>query len=273
MRAIWRHIRGWPRPGQIGLALLIGVVAAAAISTLTDPGGTARTSPTSTPAITAITAAAPTLTASTPPPTTPVPLTTTTVGIPATTTPTDAPPTTRPPASTLVPLTIAAPSHEDTYNRSIDFGGFVDVDGCQNTRAVFLMRTSRAPVTFTTSRECTVKTGLWTDPWSGTTTAVAHDLQIDHTFPLANAWRSGAWAWNRDERVAYANDLADADHLVAIVSSENEAKGDDGPDTWKPPNPAAWCRYALAWDHIASKWHLSVTQSEWNALLVMSKTC
>ena len=126
---------------------------------------------------------------------------------------------------------------------------------------MLLIRTSRAPVTYTTARDCTVKTGLWTDPWSGRTTTVAHDLQIDHTVPLANAWRSGAWAWTHDQRVAYANDLADPDHLVAIISSENESKGDDGPDAWKPPNRAAWCRYALAWDHIESKWHLTATQA------------
>jgi hypothetical protein len=105
------------------------------------------------------------------------------------------------------------------------------------------------------------------------TTTVAHDFQIDHTVPLANAWRSGAWSWSHAQRVAYANDLTDADHLVPILASENESKGDGGPDQWKPPNHGAWCRYALDWDHIEAKWHLSATPAEWNAIVTMAATC
>jgi hypothetical protein len=254
------------------MAVLIGVVVAAAVTAVVDGGGSARTSTAST---TSIAIPSTSVASSVRPPTTARSVATTSV---VTSPPTIAQTTTVAPAATrpvsrLVPLTIAAPSHDDTYNRDVDFGGFEDVDGCENTRAVLLIRTSRAPVTYTTARDCTVKTGLWTDPWSGRTTTVAHDLQIDHTVPLANAWRSGAWSWTHDQRVAYANDLSDPDHLVAIISSENESKGDDGPDTWKPPNPAAWCRYALAWDHIESKWHLTATRAEWNALVVMAATC
>lgn len=118
-----------------------------------------------------------------------------------------------------------------------------------------------------------MRTGRWIDPWSGAVTTVAHDLQIDHTVPLANAWRSGAWSWSRAQRVAYANDFSDADHLVPILASENESKGDRGPDQWKPPNHAAWCTYALVWDHIEATWHLSATTAEWNALVHMAETC
>jgi hypothetical protein len=238
------------------MAVLIGVVVAVAVTAVADGSGSARTSGDST-TTTSISSQSTSVRSTVPPPTTAR---------------SAAPPATKP-VSRLVALTIAPPSHEDTYNRDAEFGGFEDIDGCENTRAVLLIRTSRVPVTYTTARDCTVKTGSWTDPWSGRTTAVAHDLQIDHTVPFANAWRSGAWAWTHDQRVAYANDLADPDHLVAIISTENESKGDDGPDAWKPPNRAAWCRYALAWDHIESKWHLSATQAEWNALLVMAATC
>ena len=172
-----------------------------------------------------------------------------------------------------MPLAIAAPSHATSYSRDTDFGDWIDIDGCRNTHAVLLIRASAAPVTFTSANNCTVKTGKWLDPWSGAVTTVAHDLQIDHTVPLANAWRSGAWSWTRDQRVAYTNDLADPDHLVAILSAENEAKGDDGPDQWRPPATSAWCRYALDWDHIKAKWHLTATPTEWSALQQMTRTC
>jgi hypothetical protein len=104
-------------------------------------------------------------------------------------------------------------------------------------------------------------------------TTVAHDLQVDHTVPLANAWGSGAWSWTHAQRVAYANDLADPDHLVPILTHENESKIDEGPDGWKPPNRAAWCLYARVWDRIKAKWHLSATAAEWNALVAMAATC
>jgi hypothetical protein len=177
------------------------------------------------------------------------------------------------PPSELTALTITAPSHEESYDRDADFGGWIDVSGCMNTRAEVLIRTSEVPVTFIRPAGCTVETGRWTDPWSGAVTTVAHDFQIDHTVPLANAWRSGAWSWPPARRIAFANDYADADHLVPIVASENEAKGDRSPDEWKPPDRGAWCRYARAWDRIKAKWHLSATPAEWNTLTTMSATC
>ena len=56
-------------------------------------------------------------------------------------------------------------------------------------------------------------------------------------------------------------------------ASENESKGDDGPDQWKPPNQKTWCVYAIAWDRIKAKWHLTATPAEWSALVAMAATC
>ncbi len=178
-----------------------------------------------------------------------------------------------PGSSPLIRLRIASLSHADTYDRTADFGGWVDIDGCKDTRAEVLIRTSAAPVTFNGSNGCTVKTGQWTDPWSGVTTTVAHDFDIDHTVPLGNAWYSGAWSWTHDRRIAYTNDVGDVRHLVPIVASTNEAKGDRGPERWKPAKQSAWCAYALTWDHIKAKWDLSATRDEWNALVAMAETC
>ena len=91
--------------------------------------------------------------------------------------------------------------------------------------------------------------------------------------PLSRLWASGAWAWTQGQRVSYTNDYTDTDHLVPIPAHENEAKGDDGPDQWRPPNRSTWCRYALDWDHIKAKWRLTATAAEWAALREMSETC
>src|SRR5262249_44127313 len=148
----------------------------------------------------------------------------------ATTEPT-APPTTPPPSvlgasggqplpGGITQLVIAVP-HLDGYDRDL-FGDWDDVDhDCQDTRAEVLIVESQTPVTFTTPTSCTVATGQWSDPWSDSITTVASALDVDHTVPLANAWRSGAWAWTHEQRVAYSNDLADDAHLIAIPAEEN----------------------------------------------------
>jgi hypothetical protein len=91
--------------------------------------------------------------------------------------------------------------------------------------------------------------------------------------PLANAWRSGAWAWNGAQRIAFANDLSEPDHLNAIDLSENRKKGDSGPEDWKPPDSTSWCRYAQAWARIKARWNLTATQAEWDALAAMTADC
>lgn len=236
--------------GQIGFAVVIGLVVAIAIGVLANRNASR--------------AAAPPTTVSTG------------VTIPhATTSSTSASSSTAAGtrSTALLPLTIAAPSHQDSYARADDFGGWIEVRGCQDTRATLLLRLSQVPVTFTSARTCTVRTGRWVDPWSGVVTTIARNFQIDHTVPLGNAWRSGAWSWTHERRVAYANDLADTDHLVPILAHENESKRDDGPESWRPPNPSAWCRYALDWDHIKATWNLTATAAEWSALREMSATC
>ena len=172
----------------------------------------------------------------------------------------------------ITPLAIAPP-HVDGYDRDL-FGGEYDADDdCQNTRAEVLIAESRVPVTFTTPASCTVATGQWVDPWSETVNTSASALEVDHTVALANAWRSGAWAWTPEQRLAFANDLADNGHLIAIPSAENQSKADDGPDVWRPPSRNAWCAYARLWTAIKARWNLSATPAEWSAILEMAATC
>jgi hypothetical protein len=192
---------------------------------------------------------------------------------------TTAPVATEPPISPTIttnagPLVIAAPSHVETYDRDFFGSGWVDADGdCQDTRAEALVSESRSPVTFTSASNCTVATGDWIDPWSGIVNTTARALDVDHTVPLANAWRSGAWAWTTEQRVAFANELDFSDHLIGIPLGENRSKGDAGPETWRPPDRTAWCHYATAWIAIKVRWHLTATSSESTALDEMTATC
>ena len=61
--------------------------------------------------------------------------------------------------------------------------------------------------------------------------------------------------------------------LIAVKSITNREKSAFAPDYWKPPNKKYWCEYAYDWIRIKYEWELTVTQSEWNALVEMISTC
>jgi hypothetical protein len=48
--------------------------------------------------------------------------------------------------------------------------------------------------------------GGWLSAFDGYSTDDPSELDIDHMAPLAEAWRSGASAWDGARRVAFADD-------------------------------------------------------------------
>ena len=151
---------------------------------------------------------------------------------------------------------------------------WVDADkDCQDTRAEVLIAESFEPVTFTSSNNCTVLGGRWYDPYTNAYFTIARELDVDHFVPLGDAHNSGGADWAADRKLAFANWLNDADHLIAVSASANRSKGSRAPDEWKPPNQAYWCEYAYDWIRIKTEWGLSATRSEGVALQNMTATC
>lgn len=159
------------------------------------------------------------------------------------------------------------------YQRS-DYGGWIDVNrDCQNTRQEVLIQESEIPVTFKTERKCKVIAGRWIDPFSGSAFTDPSKLDIDHVVPLAEAHRSGAWSWERDKKRAFANELADPGHLVAVSARENRRKGAKDLKDYLPPNKAFQCQYIASWKGIKERWGLAMDPGEWDAHLEVAKEC
>ena len=152
------------------------------------------------------------------------------------------------------------------YNRR-EWRHWIDEDDdCQDARQEALIAESKIQVTFESDKQCRVATGRWVGPYTSTEVEEPGKLDIDHMVPLANAHRSGGWAWGRDRKAAYANDLSYPDHLIATTAAANRGKGAKGPEGWRPPDEGYWCSYAVDWTTIKIQWGLTATQREWDAL-------
>ncbi|MFW5469527.1 GmrSD restriction endonuclease domain-containing protein [Knoellia sp. CPCC 206435] len=168
-------------------------------------------------------------------------------------------------------LNIAPHNTTVAYNRD-SWNHWIDADGdCQNTRHEVLINQSRSEPVLTADG-CAVISGFWVDPYILENWTQAADVQIDHLVALANAHRSGGWAWTAQQKEDFANDLLGPE-LVAVEGSVNQAKADSGPETWKPPLTSTWCSYATNWTTVKRKYALTVTQAEYDALAQMLATC
>jgi hypothetical protein len=170
--------------------------------------------------------------------------------------------------SELSTLTVAAWTHTTTYDRNL-FPTWDTISGTCNTRETVLKRDGTGVVV---DSSCAAISGSWYSPYDGATWHAASDVDIDHMVPLKNAWISGAWAWTTSKRESFANDLSDP-QLWAVTDNVNQSKGDQSPDSWKPPRTSFYCRYAESWVRVKYVWGLTVTSAEKSALSSMLAPC
>ena len=172
------------------------------------------------------------------------------------------------PQAELEQLAVRPESSSDGYQRARFGGGWIDADGngC-DTRCEVLEAERRTDLP-----------GLaegWLSPYDGYSTSDPGELDIDHVVALAEAWRSGADGWDDARRLAFANDLADPDPLVAVTAATNRSKSDKDPAAWQPPSLDDWCGFAAAWIDTKSRWGLSADEAEVRALrnMLTSRHC
>uniref|UniRef100_UPI003F494077 HNH endonuclease family protein n=1 Tax=Streptomyces sp. CA-141956 TaxID=3240051 RepID=UPI003F494077 len=144
------------------------------------------------------------------------------------------------------------------WNAGLDLG-----DGCNTRNEVLLSEAIEAP---TVAAGCKLSGGRWVSYYDGQEVTDPGKLDIDHMVPLAEAWDSGASAWDAKRREAYANDQDAATSLVAVSSRSNRQKADRDPREWMPPAPEATCRYVAEWVGTKLRWGLSADQGEADSL-------
>ena len=149
--------------------------------------------------------------------------------------------------------------HAGGYKRNL-FANWYDADrdGC-DTRQEVLIAESIIPAKI--GAKCKV-TGQWFSIYDGVTTTNSSSFDIDHMVPLKEAWDSGAWNWNTDQRKKFANDLDESFFLIAVTARSNRSKGERDPAEWMPTSVSYHCEYARFWVQIKRAWDLSVDPAE-----------
>lgn len=120
-----------------------------------------------------------------------------------------------------------------------------------------------------TGAGCRPTEGAWTSPYDGVTITDPADADLDHVVPLAEANRSGARDWTRDQRAAFANDPA---QLLVVSASANRSKGDQDPARWLPDTRYS-CAYAIRWVTTKHRYGLTVDTAEKQVLTGILTHC
>lgn len=157
----------------------------------------------------------------------------------------------------------------DGYDRSL-FKHWIDANknGC-DTRAEVLI--AEAVIKPKIDKKCKLTGGKWISSYDGKTLTDASKLDVDHLVPLAEAWRSGAWAWTAKQRQDYANDLSDSRALIAVTLTSNRSKSDKDISQWVPKLDT--CTYIKNWVAIKIRYSLTYDDKEAAALASYSQTC
>lgn len=178
-------------------------------------------------------------------------------------------------AGTALPEAIealeVAEEQRDGYDRK-RFKHWVDEDSdsCDTRREVLLAEAVVAPEQ---GDRCKLTGGEWESYYDEETVTDASKLDIDHMVPLAEAWDSGAHAWDDERRERFANDLEADRSLVAVTAATNRSKADKDPAEWMPPAESAHCTYLVDWVTTKTRWGLTVDQVEKKTLVEAAGAC
>ncbi|WP_432014874.1 HNH endonuclease family protein [Streptomyces cucumeris] len=178
-----------------------------------------------------------------------------------------------PALSAVASLTVKGRAPRTGYERGAFGSPWVDTDdnGC-GTRDDILKR-DLAKVRFREGHCLVVSGTLDDDPYTGRSVRFVRGhskVDIDHVVALSDAWQKGAREWDREKRVAFANDPL---NLIAVDSGANRGKGDGDAATWLPPNKGYRCDYVAHQVAVKKKYGVWVTRAEKDAMTRVLDRC
>lgn len=172
-------------------------------------------------------------------------------------------------------LAVKGRASKTGYDRDGLFGKWADPDGngC-DARNEVLARDLKSEVL--DSDRCTVLTGEFTDPYSGTTLTFVRGqgtsnlVPIDHIVAVSDAWQKGAFKWDASKRIKFYNDPL---NLQATLMKLNSQKGDGDAATWLPPLKSYRCTYVARQIAVKVKYSIWVTKAEKAAMKSILANC
>jgi len=180
-------------------------------------------------------------------------------------------------AAALAALPVKGRAPKSGYERDRFGQRWADIDrnGCDQRNDV-LARDLAAATFEPGTRDCVVRTGVLTDPYTGTTVPfvrgqdTSDEVPIDHVVALSDAWQKGAQQLTVDQRERLANDPL---NLQATTQAANSAKGDADAATWLPPARAYRCTYVARQVAVKATYGLWVTPAERDAMARVLDRC
>ena len=151
----------------------------------------------------------------------------------------------------------------------------MDRNGC-DTRNDILNRDLSSIIYKVSSHDCVVLSGVLVDPYSGESinflrgVSTSSEVQIDHVVALLNAWQTGAFKLNLENRTAFANDPL---NLLAVKGRLNSQKGAGDAATWLPPKKSYRCAYVARQVAVKYKYGLWLTAPEKATILKLLIPC
>jgi hypothetical protein len=151
-------------------------------------------------------------------------------------------------------------------------GSWADADGdCQDGRQEILIAQSKAKPVLTADT-CSVISGLWVDPYTGETTTIPSEVEIDHLVALKEAHDSGGASWHPAKKQAFAQDISGG-NVIAVMARTNHEKGSRDPGEWLPVNKVRACWYVKQWAEIKQRWLLSMDNIEFASIKMLQSKC
>lgn len=174
----------------------------------------------------------------------------------------------------LAQLEVKGRAPKTGYERTEFYKTWPSVDGCSLRQRI--IKRELGETAKIAEDNCTVIGGEFTEPYTGQhlifyeKSDLSKGVQIDHVVALSDAWQKGAQNLSVDERYNLATDPL---NLLAVDASANQQKSDGDAATWLPKNKSFRCQYVARQVSVKYKYHLWVTQAEYDAIERILMTC